>query len=327
MDLMQECELSRSEYGPLEYECNLVEDQLSRREFDLQRIEAHFFQRWQVIPRLALEALDVPKHHHGTSGSSHFSEDGEIPEYHPLVTTLLSKKGDLELLKERLDDVDDERKFLEERGEDLERVGRSLGVEEQAWLNDSQKDRTDLIKKIHITKIEIEELRVDCMAMKLVDEEGEPTDLQFQGEEKSTFIGDEDIDPQGNTSEYAKFPLLLPNPGKEQEQVYQNNLKPDEKSDPTAGRINQWLLDRLRTSALDVNLLVRTYEGKGGQISEKFEIAVLSLWFQDGTLKAASGIRAHSMATQAPLPSDHSDLTEVVDIVATSPASHRDKLL
>ena len=318
MDLVQDCELARSEYGPLEYDCNLLEDQLSRQEYDLQKIEAHFFQRWKFIPSLSPEASSVPKPQQRTPGSSLLSEEEEIPEYHPLVIKLLSKTGDLELLKERLDDIDDERRLLEEKSEAWECVGRSLGVEEQTWLNDSQKDRRELLESICTTEGEIEVLKQDCLAMKLVDEEGEPTNLQFQGEETSTFVGDEDVDPQGQTSEYVKFPLLLPNPGKKQEEVYRYDLKPDEKTDFTTGRINQWLLERLRSSPLDVNLLVRTYEGKGGKISDRFEIAVLSFWFQDGTFRAASKIRAYtpSMTTQAPLPSDYSDSTEVANIVA-----------
>jgi hypothetical protein len=68
-------------------------------------------------------------------------------------------------------------------------------------------------------------------------------------------------------------------------------------------RINEWILHRLRESALDVNLLVRIYQGSSGDITDWWQFAVLQLWFHDATMQdtnCGSRVSTNSMTTQAP---------------------------
>lgn len=325
MELMQDCQVARDDYGSLEFEYQQLEDELSRREFELDKLEGQFFLRWQVVPGSQPEALNAPKSEHGITRKLNLDDEDEDVGHHPLVKKYLSRAGDLDLLRERLDDIIDETRSLEEQSEVRNRVGRSLASEEQTWLDDSQRAQEELQVEIQVVEAEVEDLKKQCLLMKLVDEDGELTDFQLQSQEEKTFI--EEVDPLDQISEYVKFPILLPRPGTEQE-ISGYDPKPDEKSDLTEGRINKWLLERLRSSPLDVNLLVRTFEGKGGKINPWFEILVLDLWFSDETITHESNFRPYSasMITQAHIRSDHSDTTEVAFIVGTSPASPRGKL-
>jgi len=50
-------------------------------------------------------------------------------------------------------------------------------------------------------------------------------------------------------------------------------------------RINQWILDKLRISPLDVNLLASTFETVHGKISKDWPFHVLKFWYKDDTIR------------------------------------------
>ncbi len=158
-------------------------------------------------------------------------------------------------------------------------------------------------------------LRARCFRSKhLANESEKSTDFQLKGTEKftgsldsipfnsnysTTFADDDGLDSGSQTSEYSRHSVLLPTPCTDQQIT---SPKPSNKPFTIASRINAWLLERLRDSPLDVNLLARTFEGTVGEPSEGWQIAVLDLWYRDDTLKGWAGFRVYtsSMTTQAP---------------------------
>jgi hypothetical protein len=148
-------------------------------------------------------------------------------------------------------------------------------------------------------EIEVEELKQECLTKNLIDEDGEPTDIRAQ--EQEIFEKEDELVSGSQISEYSKYPILLPQRGVKQEETSEYDPNPGEKSFTVAGRINTWLLDRLRSSPLDVGLLARTYEGKGGDPSDCWQISVLRLWYEDGTITGATGFQVYtsSMTTRA----------------------------
>jgi hypothetical protein len=309
-ELRQDCQDARDDYGPLEDDCNRLEDQLSEQEFRLTRFEREFY---STSHEPSAPPGDAPAYHlfqHTASPSPSYHEDEtEESEYHPLVTKYLSKMGDLDLLVERRVELVEEREALEEERVSRLRFGLMLDPSDQDWLEASQGTEEELAEKITQMEKELEDMKQACIAKGLVDEDGEPT--SFQGLELESFKGEKDVDPQDHKSEYVKYPILLPPPGRKLQEIERYEPRPDEESDPITRNINKWILDQLRTSPMDVNLLVRTYEGKHGQIIDDWQLAVLSYWYRDGTLESATISAVYtSSATAISALSNHSKLSQ-----------------
>jgi hypothetical protein len=298
-DLIQKAQDARNVYGPVEDDCNVLEDQLSEKEFNLTRLEESFYSRGNVpsgahfSPRIsaAIQRISPPP-------SDILDDDSDI-QYHPFVIEFLSKWGDLDILKERRSDFEERKETLEEQKESLLRAELPLDSEDQDWLDSSSITLQELDQAIASTDIEVGHLRRKCFVLGLVDEDGEPTD--FKTQEKSTFSDDKEVDPKGEVSEYVKYPSLLPLPTSKQGHIYNRFQESDSSSEKALGMINRWLLDRLRTSALDVRLLVSIFEHDIGKTDERWEGAVLALWYTDETSKATKAQEyTRSMRTQAP---------------------------
>jgi hypothetical protein len=330
-ELLDDCQAARDAYGPLEDDCNRLEDQLSGQEFELDRLEEHFYTRPLEEIHVMLDrpltpaGVDDPQPYSGSADE----EDGEF-DFHPLVSRYLSRMGDLDLLQERFDDLLDEKRGLEEQRERRRQLGLTLDPEDQQWLENAQGAEDDLSEKIRMLQKDLEVMKQDCLSRGLVDEDGEPTDFPIR--EQHSFDGEEDMNPRDQKSEYVKYPLLLPYPGMKPTREFHYEPRPDEKSERTiispaaihtqnqtisatfmllssletwnsSSRINEWLLQRLRMSALDVNLLARTFQDMSGVITDRWQIAVLRLWYRDTTMRNADGglrVYTDSMTTQAP---------------------------
>lgn len=336
-ELMDDCQIARDAYGPLEDDCNCLEDQLSAQEFELNRLEEHFYSRPLEETNLLDRPLTPTEINDPQLYSSSADEGDEEDEYHPLVSQYLSKQGDLDLLRERLDDLLDDKRALEEQRETRRPLGMTLDPESQLWLEHARSDEEDLRRRIQTLQKDVEMMKQDCLSKSLIDEEGEP--IEFETREQRSFDNEEGLSPLDQKSEYVKYPLLLPLPGIKPTRDFHYEPRPDEKSDPTTtinpnmklppllhplkhpnrsamynllsnlekwnsgARINEWILHRLRESPLDVNLLARIFQGKFGDITDWWEIKVLQVWFTDGTMRDTDGglrVSANSMTTQAP---------------------------
>ena len=298
MHLMKEYQDARDEYGPLEDDCNQLEDQLYADEFTLHQLESDFYHKWTVVPDMSpkpsssslVEVLQTPN-------SENFDEDANF-SYHPTVEKYLSKQGDLDLLLERLDEIHDERENLAEQSETRVALGLSLGEEELAWLEKSEGLLTELDLKIDAMEIEVENLKQECLAQNLVDEDGEPIDMRTK--EMQAFSDEEDLETRSEISQYTKHPKIIQQPLVKEDEG--EDYLPDlgDKSFSIGAMINRWMLDRLRSSALEVNLLARTYEnerdGEGNENEDSdWQISVLRLWYSDGTI----GFEAHTSTVRS----------------------------
>ncbi|KAF8859030.1 hypothetical protein BDZ45DRAFT_371751 [Acephala macrosclerotiorum] len=315
MQLMDDCQEARNEYGPLEDDCNRLEDRVSQQEFRLAGLEDHFFAKLKASQSQPSRPppptlLDVERSASPSIASD--DDDFEASEYHPLVNSYLSKLGDLDLMQERLDEFRDEKAALEGEKQSRHRFGLTLDADDQEWLDDADKEYAEIIGKIRSLENELEGLKRTCLSKNLIDEDGEPTD--FQSQEESYFM-EEDMDPRDHISEYVKYPLLLPHPGRknsyEDSQRYER--KPNVASETATTRINEWLLNKLRISPLDVNLLASTFEHQHGRIHKDWQFRVLNVWYEDGTARSITSPRAFppashssSMSTRHPDETSHS---------------------
>jgi hypothetical protein len=314
-DLIEENQKARDEYGPLEDECGRLEDKLYREESRLYKLEGVFYSNWTVMPTPRFQNSS-PVGFLDESSASASSQDDDVDslshssmtQYHPLTAKFLSVLGDLDLLREQLDDIVEENEHLEEQSGSRNLVGLPLGAEEQKWLANSGKVQDGLHDQIRAAEKEIDDLRKECLIRNLVDKYDNPT--EFQGREPQISDQEVEVKSGSEVSVYSKFPFLIPSPvaGKQKEAEQYEPMR-DEKIDVTTFRINKWLLERLRSSPLDVILLASTFEKKGGNIHKQWQFQVVAFWYEDATIKNSAGIRPYtsSMTTQAPVQSDHSD--------------------
>jgi hypothetical protein len=274
--LFQDCETARDEIGPLEDDLLLLEDHVGSQELELQRLEEIFYQQSDEPPGRRTPVA-APSHH--SRNPSTYSESELSEQFHPLVSEYLSKIGDIGILQERVDWHEEEKYTLEQEKTTREGVGLLLAERDQEWLDNYLTTISLLLKELEEAKEQAKKLRESCYAQGLVDEEGNPTD--FETQERQKFI--DDVDAGSETSEYVKFPLLIPNPATQRIEFNDSGLDPTEdKVEDADDRVNQWLLRQLRSSALDVNLLARTYESRYGTINgEKWQHDVIALWYKD----------------------------------------------
>ncbi|KAH8591811.1 hypothetical protein B0O99DRAFT_744249 [Bisporella sp. PMI_857] len=285
--LLEDCQKARDDYGPLEDDCNQLEDELSRNEYELTKCEESFFQK-RIQPGFSIINTQQSSVRPSSSDTSLSDVSDSTYNYHPLVSTYLSKLGDIDILQERLAEKIEERLILEDGKESKQLVGLDLGVDDQAWLNDSEFNETKLRKQIAETEKEADILKEECIMKGLMDADGNPT--SFQTQEK--YALPQDLDAGSEASDYVKYPLLLSKPG--QPDISFHELAPSSQdiTSSAGDHINHWLLHKLRLSPLDVNLLASISDKLLSYITgEEWQTCVLKLWYQDDTRKLASKYR------------------------------------
>ncbi|CAG8951675.1 hypothetical protein HYFRA_00005475 [Hymenoscyphus fraxineus] len=308
--LMQACQLIRDKYGPLEDDCNRLEDKLSADEFKQNQLEEELYKHLKepLSPNSESGTMtQIDSTATASTPSPMIYDLAEASELHPLVRAFLSKLGDLYLLMEEYDNlVEDKETLVEERSKRAQ-VGLQLSVEDQNFLINFESTESELTKKITETQNEVDKMRKDCFERGLVDENDEPTDLVTQ--ERLSFR-EENLNAQENTSEYVKYPLLLPRQGirdvvgkDEVEKAFHG--KPHD----TTNRINRWLLENMLGSPLEVRLLASTFEQfEGGKISERWQYLVLDCWTRDVPNLRRPNVYSSSLTTHASPRSNRSSL-------------------
>ncbi|KAH9206760.1 hypothetical protein DL95DRAFT_66577 [Leptodontidium sp. 2 PMI_412] len=275
-DLLHDFQVASDEYGPLEDDCNLLEDTLSAQEYELQKLEKRFYE--QEMHGSLLDADAIPRQ---ASTSSAYSGSEIDQEFHPFVAEYLSKVGDVEILKERLEYHEEERFNLEEERATKKRVALDLASDDEEWLDNFDATKRELQDEIDREEAELEVLKARCFSEGLIDEDGDIKD--FDVREKETFANEADVDAGRETSGYAKFPILISEPGGQISHVDEPTVDQEEPRLDFNFAVNKWLLRQLRMSPLEVNLLSRTYELQYGMINEreKWQHDLLRLWYSD----------------------------------------------
>ncbi|RFU31074.1 hypothetical protein B7463_g5258, partial [Scytalidium lignicola] len=281
--LQEESERIRGEYGPLEDELNSLEDDLGCQEDEFLALleRSPIWQKDISSQHEQQEILDYHFYPASESSDESYIED-IVRKPHPLVSKYYSKLGDLDILRERLDENRDERDELEEGRNIRNRFGLTLAAEDSDFLDKFPALEKSLLEQIAKAEANAEKLKRKCLDRGLIDEDDEETD--FATQELRSFNNDNDLDSVSEKSEFVKFPHLLPDPNR-QVHFEDNTLPEEEKGDLRVHEINSWLLRQLRSSPLDVNLLAAIFESKGGKITDQWEADVLGCWYLDETRK------------------------------------------
>jgi hypothetical protein len=297
-ELLGDCQKARDEYGPLEDECNMLEDQLGSLEFQLTRLEQQFFGKSNSIFADTAEFEDkfvTSLEPEVQSECSELDFLNDRQRFHPLVVEYLSKMGDLDLLRERLEDHRDEISVAESERETRQRVNLPLASEDQKLLDNAEETLKNLLAELENAEREAQKCKNECFAHGFMDPDGEPIDLfDLPAREMEAFNKD-DVNSGSQRSEYIRFSMLLAHAPAKQENFGTYSPKEEERSDNAGDHINQWLLHQLQCSPMQINLLARTFEQRFGQIdNEHWQSEVLRVWYKDGAIKSASCYQVYS---------------------------------
>lgn len=278
--LLKDCEDAAQEYGPIEDETAELENKLGRQEFRLQRLEDDFYQSQMGHSPASRPSANSGKGH--LTSSSSYSDAGSITQlqFHPLVDQYLSDVGKVEMLRERLDSHIEEKEILEETKETKGKARLKLAKDDQEWLDNFSIARDVINSELEDAEKAAERTRQACLAQGLIDEDGDAND--FQTLERNCFTQDQ-VNNGQEMSDYSKYPRLIPPPGSNDFKVHKSGFGENMTSlHGDRDRLELWLLHQLRSSPLNVNLLVRISELELGYLdSQTWQIDVLTFWYDD----------------------------------------------
>lgn len=209
------------------------------------------------------------------------SIDQTDSDHHPMVSQYLSKLGDIDLLQERLEEIEEEKYALEEGEVVRRRYGIEIPRENQEGMNTLNKTYSLILEDLRCAEEVLQELKQQCLLQELIDENGEPTDMAI---------------PQYYTQRVVDDGILVPDIS--------------DMSGPNAEgvcySINQWLLEEDHPSLLGNNLLQNSLESRLGNWVEHwvdFENGVnelLGLAFEgfESRLHSSSIFASHSDETE-----------------------------
>jgi hypothetical protein len=304
-ELLQEI---RDSLQPREYDYDRLEDQVNREEYELGELESKLYpiSVSAQISTLADEELAMFDGRFDHTESSLSTRSGPA-ENSPKVNKYLSRKGDMHVLEERLNELRMERAQLVEEEFVRAQVGRALDEYSQAFLLNFDIRHDELQRELAHTKEDVARLR-----MALLDKEDFIVSPDQFGETRQDMSGkdslvtitsnpthftDEILNPEEADSEEQE-PLLLtaieePNP------VFSESALQGSKSVINkASYINLWLLHRLRISLPEVRRLKSTLELKDLNLDQtQIKDMVLTWWFNDGS--AATFALARKVAVES----------------------------
>ena len=262
---------ARNDYGPLEEAYNALEEQLNREEYEAKELKEKMLRFEASAPDFEID-----------SRSSRSSEDSETSEIvrepgHPLYEEYMSRLGDADLCREALSDLMIEHENLLHAQEVRRRVGRELLLDDQMTLENFPSAEAKLLDNLRRIEADVEHLKLECIREGLFGENGD----EDEGQEIDILqpsIGS--VDPE--QAEYDKYPLLLEKPEEKEDENKSKVLLTDFKEGDVGDRITCWLLHKLRSSGLEVELLARiTDELDRSTNTEKWQEEVLEFWFFD----------------------------------------------
>jgi hypothetical protein len=279
---------ARNQYGPLEEAYNAVEEQLNREEYEVKELGEKMLKSEITAPGIDLCSI---------SSSEEGSEALEIVRelYHPLYEEYMSRLGDADLCHEALSDLVIEHENLLYAKEVRRRVGRELLPDDQMTLENFPAAEAKLRDDLRRIEADIEHLRLGCIREGLFGED--ENEDECESEEIDLLhpsIGS--VDPK--QAEYNKYPLLLEKPEEKEDESKSKVLLTHFKEGDVGDRITCWLLHKLRSSGLEVELLARITDGLDRSIdTEKWQEEVLQFWFFDSANQPPSAYKVEPTLT------------------------------
>ncbi|KAG0647195.1 hypothetical protein D0Z07_7158 [Hyphodiscus hymeniophilus] len=228
---------ARDEYGPIYDEYNNLEDFLDQQEFEMAKVES----------RLYSTTIDETPDSTPPLTSLMGLSSESPPELPPSHMKYLSRLGDLDLARERHQNMVEERDSLL-----YSQVSRSIGSHvyesERHFLDDFPAQEAKILGDIFDIEVDVERQRQTCLEEGIELSESSVGDLE-----------DSDVVPT-SPSEHASiepsmFTLLSPKSVEKKGKL--NSFITDFDEANKSNRINRWLRYQLQSSPLEVEHLIR----------------------------------------------------------------------
>jgi len=151
---------ARNDYGPVEDEYNLLEEELDEIDYELATLEASSTEKgakrnYDHVPNQASKRPPSPESFFGLSDA--------LEKSHPLKAELLSRLGDLDLAKERQQNLQHEREQLLAVQESRSSLGLDVSEYEKNFLADFPAVEAALRGEIGELEEDIEQIRSKCL--------------------------------------------------------------------------------------------------------------------------------------------------------------------
>jgi hypothetical protein len=291
----------RDSLQPREYDYDRLEDQVNREEYELGELESKLYpiSASAQISTLADEELVMFDGRFDHTESS-LSTRSDPAENSPKVNQYLSRKGDMHVLEERLNELRMERAQLVEEELVRAKVGRALDEYSQAFLLNFDIRHGELQRELAYTKEDVARLRMALLEKEDFISLDQFDDTRQDMSDKDSLVTimpnpalstDEILNPEEADPEEQE-PLLLtdaedPNP------VFSESVLQGSKSAINkASYINLWLLHRLRMSLPEVRRFKSTLELNDLNLDQtQIKDMVLKWWFNDGSAAAFAHAR------------------------------------
>ena len=292
--LYEAMQTARNEYGEAEYEYNQLEDLVDEIDFELAKLEGKL-----CYPAASDFPVPVSKAKESQPSTAEsllgiFSDGPK--EYHQFHLNYLDRLGDLDLARERYQNMKQERNSLLLREETYAYLGHELHPNEKEFLAKFSEQEAALLGGIVAIEEDIEYWRQKCLVEGIeIGEQDSETRHESRTNPESPSHKDliEGVKAAHSSNfESSMFPVLLPKSveGKFKLRFLITDFDEGNKSD----RINRWILYQLQTSLAEVELLTRTFLhflrivdlSQWGVDLPEWEINVLEWWPKDEANKS-----------------------------------------
>ncbi len=264
-----------------EVDFNVVEDQLTRGEWELWRAEKNIYEtseRLRTDPLAAEDASDSDVEIVEVASNSTIDAR---PSGSPLEEQLQSRIGYVRILEEQLCDLRADRAHFVEDNRARQALGVQVGQESKEFLTNFDARHNQLQQDLYLAEEDVRRQR-KAVAMHSV--------VSFS---TSQFDGPES-EEGGKIESSPPDPLLLPSD--DRTPVFFNvEPKIDQQSVSPTNLVNSWLLHRLCRSSLEVQRLRSAIELEDVRLDgEQFRDLVLEWWWRDETVDRPLQGRSHS---------------------------------
>ena len=297
--LYEAMQTARDEYGETEFAYNQLEDVVDQIDFDVAKIEGRLIDPGASDHPVPISTAGISL---TSAPESLLGISSETPEeYHQFHINYLDRLGDLDLAKEKYQNMTLERDSLLLQQRRRASLGVELHPDEFEFLAAFAALEAALLGEMNEIEVDIERWREKCLAEGIdIDEESTETQRETQVDTDDPSTGDllEGFE-SAQTSKFdpSMFPELLPE--SDESKFKLRFLITDFDEGNKSDRINRWIQYQLQTSLIEVELLARVFLhflrifdfSQWDMDLSEWEVKVLLWWQKDEANKSPEEFR------------------------------------
>ncbi|KAI4214756.1 MAG: hypothetical protein LQ351_002832 [Letrouitia transgressa] len=230
------------ELGPLEEKYEEKEDDLDTLDFELEAKETRFYERFEEIQFTEAYRSDISSSSHGSPASltrephPSYLVDESSPAYR-----YLSRFGDAKIVRERLFELDNEKDQYSELERDRENLGVPVYPPNVEFIMKYDQVRSEYVHELEKIEKDLHTLELEAgLDYSMFDERILPLTI--------TDPSTRDSSPTLRSLKSDQLLAVLPKPVNILRRKSENDL---DDSQSSRDRINEWILDRLKSSLIE----------------------------------------------------------------------------